>query len=45
MNVHGWHLIRGGVAVWARVHEAFVSKPFLWGTPAWGVGRASASGR
>ena len=29
MNVHGWHLIRGGIAVWARVHEAFASKPFM----------------
>ena len=31
--VRGSHLIRGGIAVWARVHEAFIPKPFPWRTP------------
>jgi len=26
MNVHGSHLIRCGIAVWARIHEAFIPK-------------------
>ena len=43
VNVHGSHLIRGGIAVWARVHEAFILIPFLWRTPPSATVRTSRS--